>query len=188
MQRTDRLLLFLLLFNVNIHHFSASHHFILAPHTTNNSSPFHQAKTSSSWVLLWFLMAKLATSFVFRCIFAPFTAFFTPTRVNATHDCTFIESLYSTFPKWDLLNLETTHTRDDEQNHAWINARRTAGWWVSLRPPWRRAGLDLHSVRPPSMHFERAPQQTPKPPTPPPYQTPWVVRCPLFITTLPHPW
>ena len=166
------------------------HHFILASHPSNNSSPFHQSLFYLERVL-WFLMAKLATSFVFRCIFAPFTAFFHPHESGfVSHDCTFIESLYSTFPKWDLLNLETTHTRDDEQNHAWINARRTAGWWVSLRPPWRRAGLDLHSVRPPSMHFERAPQQTPKPPTPPPYQTPWVSSsrwwCLRFITTLHH--
>jgi hypothetical protein len=73
------------------------------------------------------------------------------------HDCTFKESLYSTFPIWSSQIRSETCLDNCEMNGSVEE--------VSPQPPWQRAGLNTHSVWPPSMQFECPPPLPPSPTT-----------------------
>ena len=76
-----------------------------------------------------------------------------------------LKNLFTVHFQFDLLKLETNNTRDDKLKHAWIIVRWTVGWWDLSLTTVATSWVEPHSVRPPSMQFERAPTPHTYPPS-----------------------
>ena len=88
-----------------------------------------------------------------------------PLRVMPTIMTVLLKNLFTVHFQFDLLKLETNNTRDDKLKHAWIIVRWTVGWWDLSLTTVATSWVEPHSVRPPSMQFERAPTPHTYPPS-----------------------